>query len=455
MGTDALESLPFEAREPMPSGAGKTLLIFSYWFPPANAVGASRPLAMARHFARRGWRVTVVAGAASAVPATFAADMTGFDVHYVPDRWLTRQSSFRAERSVGAQRLSTALRLLSWPDHYGSVARAMKRRAFGLLREGLRPDAIVSTALPFSVHGAARAVARRAGALFVSDNRDIWAHNPYRWTAPFYAPFEPGHERRMLSSADLIVSVSEGMSGYYRTAYPHLSDRILTVTNGVDGSTATAGHHVRAPSRLRLVYTGILYGERRDVKPLLRAARGLDCQVSIDFYGSEPEIVRQLAAEFPGLAIADRGKVPRAEALRAQAEADATVLVVGTDPWEDTLLPGKLFEYIGSGRPIIALANGDSDSGRIITRHGLGIATTRETDLANFLAMLAEQGMASRASVPEDLTRTHQLGLLEDRLLAMMSVPRPARAVAADHKVFGVEADNGLGLGPWKNYANR
>lgn len=429
MGTDALDSMPFRTREPLSSGTGKHLLIFSYWFPPANAVGASRPVAIARHFADRGWRVTVVAGAASAVPPTFAADLTGFDVHYVRDSWLTRQSSFRAERSDGAQRLSTALRLLSWPDHVWPVSRAMKRRAFALLPGGPPPDVILSTALPFSVHTAARAVARRTGALFVADNRDIWAHNPYKWTAPFYAPFEPGHERRMLSSADLIVAVSEGMSGIYRTAYPHLSDRILTVTNGVDdeGRAETPARHLGGPSRLRLVYTGILYGERRDVKPLLRAAQGLGRPVAIDFYGSEPDIVRQLAAEFPGLAITDRGRVSRAAALRAQAEADAAVLVVGTDPWEDTLLPGKLFEYIGSGRPIIALANGDSDSGRIIARHGLGIATTSENDIANFLALLAEQGVASRASVPGDLTRTHQLGLLEDRIAAMMS----GRGVAA------------------------
>lgn len=420
MGTDALDSMPFRAGEAPCPDAGKHLLIVSYWFPPANAVGASRPVAIARHFADRGWRVTVVAGAASAVPQTFAADMTGFAVHHVPDSWLTRWSSFRGERTVGAQRLSTALRLMSWPDHYWPVAHAMKRRAFALLRDGPRPDVVLSTALPFSVHAAARAVARRTGALFVADNRDIWARNPYKWTAPFYAPFEPGHERRMLSSADLIVAVSEGMSDYYRTVYPDLSDRILTVTNGVDKGSEVAGRHLGTPPRLQLVYTGILYGERRDVTPLLRAVQGLGRPVAIDFYGSEPEIVHQLAAEFPGLAIADRGKVPRAEALRAQAEADATVLVVGTDPWEDTLLPGKLFEYVGSGRPIIALANDDSDSGRIIARHKLGIATTNEADIANFLTLLAEQGMASRGSVPSELTRAHQLGILEDRLAAMM-----------------------------------
>src|SRR3546814_4551287 len=66
--------------------------------------------------------------------------------------------------------------------------------------------------------------------------------------------------------------------------------------------------------------------------------------------------------------IANRGKVPRAAALAAQAAADALILVVGTDPWEDTLLPGKLFEYAGAGRPIVALANKASDSGRLIAR---------------------------------------------------------------------------------------
>ena len=401
--------------------APRHLMIFSYWFPPANAVGSSRPLAMARHFAARGWRVTVVAGASQAVPPSFEADLTGFDVHYVPDGWLTRRSSFRAERGVVAQRLTTALRLLAWPDNVRPVARAMRQRAMALLPGIPPPDVVLSTALPFSVHDAARDVARTAGALFVADNRDIWAGNPYKWTAPFYPSLDRRHEATTLSAADLIVSVSEGMSLHYRTLYPDLSDRILTVMNGVDARTGAAPAYRRDPSRLRLAYTGILYGERRDAKPLLRAAQRLDLPVSIDFYGSEPEIVRQLAVEFPGLAIVDRGRVPRDAALRVQADADALILVVGTDPWEDTLLPGKLFEYAGSGRPIVALANGESDSGRLIARYGLGIASTDEEEIAGFLAGLAVEGRDSRAAAPRDLMREHQLGLLEARLLTMLA----------------------------------
>src|SRR3546814_2562651 len=90
MGTDASDSpLPSARSSPAAHGdAPRHLMLFSYWFPPANAVGSSRPLAMARHFAARGWRVTVMAGAAQAVPPSFAADLAGFDVHYVPDTWL-------------------------------------------------------------------------------------------------------------------------------------------------------------------------------------------------------------------------------------------------------------------------------------------------------------------------------------------------------------------------------
>src|SRR3546814_3072517 len=90
----------------------------------------------------------------------------------------------------------------------------MRRRALALLRELPRPDVVLSTALPFSVHGAARDVARAAGALFVADNRDIWAGNPYKSTAPFYKSLERGYERRSLAAADLVVAVSEGMSAY-------------------------------------------------------------------------------------------------------------------------------------------------------------------------------------------------------------------------------------------------
>src|SRR3546814_14724832 len=88
MGTDASDS-PLPGAHLHSTGRGdapRHLMIFSYWFPPANAVGSSRPVAMARYFAARGWRVTVIAGASQAVPPSFDTDLTGFDVHRSEER---------------------------------------------------------------------------------------------------------------------------------------------------------------------------------------------------------------------------------------------------------------------------------------------------------------------------------------------------------------------------------
>src|SRR3546814_12309454 len=106
MGTDASDS-PLPGAHLHSTGRGdapRHLMIFSYWFPPANAVGSSRPVAMARYFAARGWRVTVIAGASQAVPPSFDTDLTAFDVPYVPAGWQTRDRT-----SVSSRKMVSAL----------------------------------------------------------------------------------------------------------------------------------------------------------------------------------------------------------------------------------------------------------------------------------------------------------------------------------------------------------
>lgn len=397
------------------------VMIFSYWFPPANAIGSSRPFAMARYFAALGWKVTVIAGASDAVPNSFSADMAGFDVHSVSDPRFTRWANFRAGRGKWRHRFSTLLRLMAWPDHFRPVARAMRKRARRVIAEQGAPDIILSTALPFSTHAAARDVARECGALFVADNRDVWALNSYKWIAPFYRPFEMKYERHVLGSADLVLSTTPGAAHHYRRLYPELADRVMPVMNGADGQRESRPAHTGGHDGIRLVYTGILYGDLRDVTPLLRAAQRVSGRVAIEFYGAETDIVARLARDYPDVAIIDRGRVSRAEAIAAQEAADAVLLVVGTSAWEDMILPGKLFEYIRSGRPIVALANPDSDSGHIITRYELGIATTDAGQAAAFLERLAQPGIPTRSTVPQELTREYQLGLLATRLAELMA----------------------------------
>jgi glycosyltransferase involved in cell wall biosynthesis len=50
-----------------------------------------------------------------------------------------------------------------------------------------------------------------------------------------------------------------------------------------------------------------------------------------------------------------RGYMPHQEAIAAMRRADVLVLIKHVEPRYRGLIPGKLYEYMGAGRPILAL----------------------------------------------------------------------------------------------------
>ena len=58
--------------------------------------------------------------------------------------------------------------------------------------------------------------------------------------------------------------------------------------------------------------------------------------------------------------------VPHEEAVKLQQQAQINLLVINNSPNSRTIIPGKLYEYLGSGRPILAVGPKDSDSAKVI-----------------------------------------------------------------------------------------
>ena len=399
----------------------RSLLLLSYWFPPNNAVGASRAGAIARFFADQGWAVTVVAADSAGVSKDFTMDMSGIDVCRATDTALTQLLNIKPKRKRWMRAISTLMRYGSFPDAFRSTTRKMEQIANGLIGQGRSYDVVLSTALPFSQHEVAARIDQRTRALLVLDNRDTWACNAYRRRLPFSDRRERAYEHRVLSNAHMITAISEGMTRYYRESYPDLAERFSTIRNGVDGAEPSPAEPISlAAVELRIVYTGILYKEKRDIRPVLEAARRSGLRVAFDFYGSEAKSVADFKAQFPELEIVDHGRVSRAEAMKAQRNADALLVALGHDEAEKTFLPGKFFEYVGTGRPIIAIADEDFEVSGLVEQHELGIATRDPAAIAKFLVALTAGDIQSRTNVPEQLTRDYQLGLLENGILTAL-----------------------------------
>ena len=79
------------------------------------------------------------------------------------------------------------------------------------------------------------------------------------------------------------------------------------------------------------------------------------------------------------------GQLGRAEAVRLQRGADVLLLVTSRHSGEAT---GKLFEYLASGRPILAVG-GMNEAARIVTETGTGAAVDSHDEEAVLAALRA------------------------------------------------------------------
>jgi hypothetical protein len=64
--------------------------------------------------------------------------------------------------------------------------------------------------------------------------------------------------------------------------------------------------------------------------------------------------------------------LPHAEVVRLQQKAQVLLLVINNSPNARTIVPGKLYEYLGSRRPMLAIGHRDSDSAMVIRKTGAG-----------------------------------------------------------------------------------
>jgi hypothetical protein len=65
--------------------------------------------------------------------------------------------------------------------------------------------------------------------------------------------------------------------------------------------------------------------------------------------------------------------MPHEKCLSYLKASDAGLLIIDKAPAEWGIIPGKIFEYMGTGRPILALAPAESDAAQLVRKYRLGV----------------------------------------------------------------------------------
>jgi hypothetical protein len=418
------------------------ILIVAYCFPPMNTIAAHRPYGWARAWSELGHEVHVLTPAKRSYDGPMDLDwnLAGLHVHeagYGVRRGHTPQPPTsdierweRVKRVTRRARFSLAMfgdpRLLAW---------------FPLVREGerlaraVRFDLIVATSPPEVSFFAARTLSRRTGIPWVADFRDLWLRDTRLQQSGIASALSGPVHRWLVKNAGALVTVSKGLqkrlSGY-------LGREVLLSYNGYFEDASSTPPPPASDGRVHIVYTGRVYPERQDPEPLFRALAALKREpgnpagrLVADFYGYENPRLAALAARYRlegQVRLHDH--IPHRLSLAAQRSADVLLFLGWTDPAADGVLTGKLFEYFGSGRPIMALDRRDSEAAGLIAETGRGVTLASEEEIDAYLRRLATlPAPIATGPAPAWLSRRHQARVVLDELRARVapagSAPHP------------------------------
>jgi glycosyltransferase involved in cell wall biosynthesis len=418
------------------------ILVLSTFFPPLNSIASLRPYSWAKYWTLAGHCVEVVTLDVPQDPAlNIDLPNPGFTLHRVPlPPWLHRlkqQGCAQSKEGTGIKKnLFSLIRSLKaktgifsscrMPD----LAQFWVKPALKVIKMEPAWDLVISSAGPYPVHSAASQVKRAGKAkMWIADYRDRWSDSCiYPGLFPFTL-IEKVWEKRLLRHADLLTTVSQPFADFYARKYP--GKKVFAVENGMDPSDLEAlspGPIFPQDGKIRIAYTGSLYFGPQDPSPLFAAIASLRAdpefskyleQLKIVFAGPCQDTLKQLVDKYKiGPWVELYGFVSRPDSLRMQRDAHALLFLPWNDPQQEGVLTGKLFEYLYSNTPIVALGAKKMESAQeLILKAGAGSVLVQEEEIKRYLIRLLQDAQKKKNRIDPNLLKRYDRQTLAMKLL--------------------------------------
>ncbi len=402
-----------------PSKSRFRLLVVGYYFMRTQAAGGHRLYAIIKYLSRKGWDSTVLTAARDIADSGESDDDAA--LRYIPVgtrvvrtasvdlRWLWGFPK-PAKRSVnpapgrggapenGGRRGTSGGRpfgflktpakwirgILSFPDSKVGWYYPLLFHGWRLLRrDGF--DAVLTSGPPHSSHLPFLVLKRLFRFVWVCDFRDPWTDPPFYASDPASLStrraslfFNRLLERCVLGSCDRILANTQGNAdALARTFGKRVQRKVIVLTNGFDNEIAPSQGNVdETAMECDFVFTGAMYPWMLDLylaalkwmreagEPLPRlhvfGARAAEMIDKVHEFGFDENVVF-------------KGPVSYEESLWVLGRAKALLLlfVAHNDVFKHSV-PSKLYAYLFSGRPYLALVP-EGDAARILEEVGGGV----------------------------------------------------------------------------------
>ncbi len=365
------------------------LLLLAHPFPPCRAIGAVRCWNIAKHLARRDWQVEVVAPA----PELISNPEPDVDINHqcrdngIICRWtqydwriLTNgriKSRYWGKRSYLSLILNKLAKLMEIEASIGWTQAAA--RACQTIQPG-DVDLILASGSPFCSFPLAYKLAKRLQVPYVLDYRDPWTFNPFHNRE--HKKRIVTVERKITQKAAGIIVVSPPWAEQLQTRY-NLAKVPVSITNGFDPDdwSMIPAHSF---DDFAVVYAGRFYPPSRTIVPVIQAIAQANTEsvlrpIRLHYYGKDFKHVHSAAEACNATEwCVDHGECSKLEVYAALKGAGAAAVVVDVtkdaDRGFNAFLPGKLFEAIGSGAPVLVVGSPGAQAGEIVAHSESGKA---------------------------------------------------------------------------------
>ena len=366
------------------------VLILSYYWPPSGGAGVQRWLKFAKYLVELGWEVSVYCpknpeypstdeGLLKEVPKSITLIQSEI---WEPYSWYKKLTGAKKEEGINTGFLSETAKpkkteaLARWIRGNFFIPDARKfwiKPSIKFLNKYLEQhpqDLLISTGPPHSMHLIAQGIKKQHKTPWLADFRDPWTNIDFYEELQLSAWADRKHhqlEQSVCDDADALVVVGKTMKDEFSEITS--AQKIKVIPNGYDEADyQDLPQDLALDAHFTLAHIGS-FSPSRNIPALWEALAELcksdaqfKTQLRIKLIGkvdfSVMEALRQHGLES---LVEKVDYLPHQEVLKAQASAQMLLLIVNQTKNAKGIVTGKVFEYLRTGRPILAIAPEDGD----------------------------------------------------------------------------------------------
>ena len=391
----------------------KKVLIITYYWPPSGGAGVQRWLKFAKYLSEFGYEPIIYTPENPEFPAideSLVIDIPkGVTVLkqpiWEPYNWY-RQFLGQKDKKIGAGFVSEKKepgllhKISVWVRGNFFIPDARRfwiKPSIQYLTQYLKDNpvaAIVSTGPPHSMHLIALGLKKQLDVNWIADFRDPWTNIDFYKELMLSSWADKKHhqlEKEVLMTADKVVTIGYTMTKEMKALG---AKHVETITNGFDeddfpemdselDEEFTISHiGTFSPSRNHPKFWQALSELKAENQAFAKALKLRTVGV----------VDHKVAAAISEAGLEENWErieyVSHAEVLKYQCSSKVLLVSINNTPNATGILPGKFFEYLASGRPILAIGPKESDIGTVLSVTKAGVIVERDDTQAMKDALL-------------------------------------------------------------------